>query len=180
VHSEILNQLGRPRVPPVPERVRLPLRAKDDFIEALRMCNLQSGLTSGVQALDAARRGGHTFDTPGEAVGACRFEWDVLTDLTEFFSPSHAGVLKDKAIARHTARKAKARMRVAAATAVVLEPPAAAQQRPAGSVSSEEEATSDAAMADADAALEAAEAAAEAAVAEEEAAAAAATQDDAQ
>lgn len=71
MRSEILNQLGQPRVPPVPERVRLPLRAKDDFIEALRMCNLQSGLTSGVQALDAARRAGHKFDTPGEAVGAC-------------------------------------------------------------------------------------------------------------
>ena len=68
--SEILHQLGRPRVPPVPEKVRLPLRAKDDFIEALRMCNLQTGLTPGVQALDAARRSGHRFDTQGEAVGA--------------------------------------------------------------------------------------------------------------
>jgi len=67
--DEILHQMGSVRVPPVPEKVRLPLRAKDDFVYALQMSSLQSALKPGVQALDEARRGVKQLDA-GEAIGA--------------------------------------------------------------------------------------------------------------
>jgi hypothetical protein len=65
----ILQRVDKPRVPPVPERVRLPLRAKDDFVRALGFCSLHEALKPGLVAVDDARRGGHQFQ-PGEVVGA--------------------------------------------------------------------------------------------------------------
>jgi hypothetical protein len=91
--GEVLSLLGTTRSPPVLSNVKLPLKSKEEYLEALRKSGLTTAFKSGVSALDEVRRAGQHVGR-GEALA-------LVKERTSTFSAARRLQSKSRRLGAH-------------------------------------------------------------------------------